>query len=77
MKNRKITKRLENGLFYTDSEILILYRESKDKLIELKILSEMNLCPICEIKKSLKRAGFDLRRLPKAAKNKKINNINT
>ena len=52
------TGKLENGLFYTDSEILKMYNEANDKREQLKILAEMNLCKVDDIKQALMRAGL-------------------
>ena len=51
--------KLENGLFYTDSEILTMYNEAKDKREQLHVLAELNLCEEEDIKQALLRAGLD------------------
>ena len=50
--------KLENGLFYTDSDILKMYTEASNRREQLKILAELNLCPRDVIKEVLIRAGF-------------------
>ena len=62
--------KLANGLYYTDEDILVLYRESKNKKLELDLLADMNCCTPEEIKKALIRAGIDGRELPRNIKNK-------
>lgn len=49
---------LENGLYYTDDEIYTLYRDAPDKLEQLKILTELNLCEVDNIINALKRKGL-------------------
>ncbi len=48
--------RLENGLFYTDSEILELYTSVADKKKQIKILAELNACTKDDIHNALLRA---------------------
>ena len=67
-------ERLKNGLFYTDEEILIQYRESADKKEQIKILAELNLCSEKDIRVALVRAGLDFRNLPRTSKKDKENN---
>ena len=67
-------KRLETGLFYTDEEILIQYREAADKKEQIKILAQLNLCTEKEIRSALVRAGLDFRNLPRSSKKDKENN---
>lgn len=44
-------------LYYTDEDILILYRDSRDKIREIKILAQLNDCSTKDILGVLKRAG--------------------
>lgn len=50
--------KLDNGLFYTDSDILKMYNEASDKREQLKILAQLNLCKVDDIKQALIRAGL-------------------
>ena len=62
---RKIScSRLPNGLFYDDSEIGVLYRDAVDKIEQVKILCELNLCKPPEIIEALKRCGYKKSELP-------------
>ena len=71
-------EKLENGLYYTDDDILTLYRDAKDKKAQIKILSELNLCSTDDIRTALLRAGLDYRALPRTRKNNNIeSDINT
>ena len=53
---------------YSDEEILCLYKESKDKRKQLKILSELNSCSEEIIRQVLLRVGLDGRALPRKPK---------
>lgn len=68
MSNSYSGTQLSNGLFYSDDEILCLYKEAKDKRIQMKILAEMNLCTVDDIRTALLRAGIDGRALPRKSK---------
>lgn len=71
--------RLDNGLYYSDSEILTMFKHSRDKLKQLIVLAELNLCfRYCKrtkipnttpIKEALLRAGLDPAELPTTKKN--------
>jgi hypothetical protein len=65
-------QRLENKLYYTDEEILIMFKESKEPEIELKILAELNLTSQENIRHALIRAGYDPLKIPK--KYQRVNN---
>lgn len=69
MANKYGGKTLDNGLFYTDSDILCSYKEAKDKRAQMKILADMNLCTTEDIRAALIRAGIDGRALPRKSKN--------
>lgn len=45
---------------FNDDEILQLYRESKDKTKEIKILSELNAVPVKEIRALLIANGYEV-----------------
>ena len=49
----------------TDSEILASYRQAKDKAAQVKILAELNACPVQTIKDILVAQGVDWRQLPR------------
>ena len=69
MTKRQLNKmRLKNGLFFTDEDIYILYRDSKHKKQSVKILTQMNLCTVDEIKDALIRGGADPDQLNKVIK---------
>lgn len=55
----------------TDSEILASYREAKDKGAQVKILAELNACPVQTIKDILIAQGVSPQQLPRTrGKNK-------
>lgn len=60
--------RLDNGLLYTDFDILQSYKTAKDKRAQMKILAELNVCSIDDIRNALIRAGIDGRSLPRRGK---------
>ena len=55
-KNKNI-KRLDNGMFYTDEDLLILYTNSKNKKEQIHILAELNLCEDDEMEMYLFKIG--------------------
>ena len=64
MAKKLVCSRLPNGLFYSDDDIGGLYRESSDKIEQVKILCELNLCKPPEIIDALKRCGYKKSELP-------------
>ena len=54
----------------TNEEILISYRESKDKKLQVKILSELNVCSQEQIKEILIQEGVRQCELPRNRKKK-------
>lgn len=49
----------------THGEILVSYRQAKNKKEQVKILAELNACTQDEIKKILLETGADVRELPR------------
>ena len=64
MAKKLVCSRLPNGLFYSDDDIGGLYREASDKIEQVKILCELNLCKPPEIIEALKRCGYKKSELP-------------
>ena len=59
-------------LTMTEGEILRSFKEAKDPLKQVKILAELNDCPVEVIKMILKRQGVDGRTLPRAGKGERV-----
>ena len=59
MAKKYETGKLENGLFYDDKKILQMYNDARDKNEQIKILAQLNLCKVDDIKQALIRAGMD------------------
>lgn len=59
-------------LTMTEGEILRSFKEAKDPLKQVKILAELNDCPVEVIKMILKRQGVDGRTLPRARKGERF-----
>ena len=57
-------ERLANKLFYTDDEILTMFKEAKDKYNQIEILAQLNLTSIQKIKSALIRAGLHPDQIP-------------
>ena len=51
--------RLDNGMFYSDSELLGLYRDAKDKSEQLNVIAELNLCSVEDVKKISQRINIE------------------
>lgn len=59
-------------LAMTEGEILRSFKEAKDPAKQVKILAELNDCPVEVIKMILKRQGVDGRTLPRERKGKRF-----
>lgn len=60
--------KLDNGLYYSDQDILSLFKESANKKEQVKILADMNMCGIDDIRAACIRAGLDGRCFPRSLK---------
>lgn len=63
---------MSSELSMTPGEIVISFRQAKDKKQQITILSHLNLCTTHEIIEILKAGGVDSKLLPKSAKKKTV-----